>query len=54
MQQDKVFATAVQPVGGQVNLLRRRQMDKPDVGKGLRPQLAVALGGRPVVGGTQV
>ena len=54
MQQHKVLATAVQPVGRQVHLLRRRQVDEADAGEGLGSQFAIALGGRPVVEGAQV
>jgi len=54
MEQNKVLATAIQPVGRQMHLLRRRQMDEAHAGKRLRSQFAVVLGGRPVVGGTQV
>ena len=54
VQQDKVRAAAVEAVGGQMHLLRRRKVDEANAGKGLGTQLAEILGRRPVVGGAQV
>src|ERR1700685_3305908 len=54
VQQHKVLATAVEAVGGQVYLLRRRQMDETNTGQRLGSKLAFGLGGRPLVAGAQM
>jgi hypothetical protein len=54
VQQDEVGAAAVEAVGGQMNLLRRRQVDEANVAKGLGSKLAPNLSGRPVIFGTQM
>ena len=41
----KVHAAAIKPVGRQMHLLRRRQMDEAHAGKRLRTKFAVGLGG---------
>jgi len=45
MQQNKVRATAVKAVGGQVHLLWCRQVDEASAGERLGSKLTVNLGG---------
>lgn len=45
VQQNKVRATAVKAVGGQVYLLWSRQVDEASVGERLGSKLTVNLGG---------
>lgn len=46
--------TAVEAVGRQVDLFRRRQVDEPDLGERRRPQLAVELSTGPIRFTTQM
>jgi hypothetical protein len=54
MQQDQVGAAAVEAVGRQVHLLRRRQVDEARSPGGVGSDFTMALSVRPFPGSAQV
>jgi len=54
MQQHQIRAAGVEPIGGQMHLVRAGKVDEADLIQRRRAVLAALLGNAPVVDGTDV